>query len=77
MVPETCIIKTILIDPYQIHYLRFIMEAYEGLGVVTTLDPKTGLVQLSIAPGCEDDVLAILEAEKAQLKLHSVSLDIP
>lgn len=74
MIPEACIIKTIIIDPYQIHYLRFIIEAYEGIGVVTTLDPKTGLVQLSIAPGCEDDVLAILEAEKARLKLHSVKL---
>ena len=77
MIPEACIIKTIIIDPYQIHYLRFIIEAYEGIAVVTTLDPKSGLVQLSIAPGCEEDVLEILQAESAELKLHAVSLDAP
>ena len=28
------------IDPYEIHYLKFILEAYEGLATLTTLNSK-------------------------------------
>jgi hypothetical protein len=65
-------VHTYLIDPYQIHYLRFIVEAYEGLGVVSTIDPALGLVSISVAPGCEADLHQILEAERANLKLREV-----
>ncbi len=74
--PEQCIQRTFLIDPYQIHYLRFIIEAYEGVGVVSTIDPSLGLVSISIAPGCEADIFQILEAERENLKLKSVSSEI-
>ena len=33
--------------------IRFIFEAYEGLAVVTTLDPASGVIVLAVAPGCE------------------------
>ena len=29
--PEECSVRNYLIDPYQIHYLRFIIEAYPGM----------------------------------------------
>jgi hypothetical protein len=44
------------ITPSRIHLLRFLVEAYEGMAVVSTLDARSGLVALSIAPGCEEDV---------------------
>jgi hypothetical protein len=62
-------VRNYLIDPHQIHYLRFIIEAYPGLAVVSTVDPALGLVSIAIAPGCEADVLRILEAERETLKL--------
>ncbi|MBW2722708.1 MAG: DUF4911 domain-containing protein, partial [Deltaproteobacteria bacterium] len=31
------------VDPHEIHYLKFILEAYEGLTTLTTLDPQKGL----------------------------------
>ena len=70
--PEQCTTRTYIIDPYQIHYLRFIMEAYPGLAVVSTLDPALGLVSLAIPPGCEMDVFRILEAERETLKLSEL-----
>lgn len=66
---EQCSVRNYLIDPYQIHYLRFIIEAYPGMAVVSTVDSKLGLVSLAIAPGCEPDILRILEAERKTLKL--------
>lgn len=67
--PEECSVKNYLVDPYQIHYLRFIIEAYPGMAVVSTVNPRLGLVSITIAPGCEPEVLRILEAEGNTLKL--------
>lgn len=70
--PQNCVVRQYMIDPYQIHYLRFIIEAYPGIGVVSTVDPALGLVSLAIAPGCEADIGEILEAERETLKLREV-----
>ena len=40
------------VDRREISYLRFVLEAYEGVGILTTLDPATGSVVLIISPGC-------------------------
>lgn len=67
---DRCSIRHLLIAPREIHFLRFILEGYEGLAVVTTVQPESGLVQLSIAPGCEEDVERILDAESSRLELR-------
>lgn len=69
---EKCSVCYYLIDPYEIHYLRFIVEAYPGLGVVSTVDPALGLVSISVAPGCESDIFEILDAERENLRLREV-----
>jgi hypothetical protein len=50
------------VDRREIAYLKFILEAYEGLAVVSTLDPRAGIIALHIAPGCETDVETILQS---------------
>ena len=40
------------VDRSEISYLRFVLESYEGVGILTTLDPATGSVVLIISPGC-------------------------
>ena len=73
--PEECTVHNYLIDPYQIHYLRFIIEAYPGMAVVSTVDSQLGLVAIAVAPGCEPDILAVLEAEREILKLSDADLN--
>ena len=70
-----CSVYYYLIDPYEIHYLRFILEAYPGIGVVSTVNSALGLVSISVAPGCESDVFEILIAERENLKLREVGAD--
>ncbi len=72
---KNCVKHQILVNPHQIHYLRFILEAYEGMALVSTIDQALGRVLLSIAPGCEKDVLAILESEREELGFRS--MDFP
>jgi len=40
------------VDRRRISLLKFIIEAYEGLAVVTTLDNDSGTVVLAVAPQC-------------------------
>lgn len=49
------------VDRRQISMIRFVFEAYEGLAVVTTLDPRAGVIALSIAPGCETMASTIMQ----------------
>ena len=68
--------KRYRVDRREIAFIRFIIEAYDGLATVTTLDANTGLIEFQIAPDCEQDVEAILldlrqdiMMEKAQLPM--------
>jgi hypothetical protein len=69
---KTCSKLLLITSPHQIHILRFILEAYEGIALITTLDPHLGLVELSVAPGCEGDVAQVLHSEKHNLQLRLV-----
>ncbi|MBZ4652834.1 MAG: peptidase family protein [Peptococcaceae bacterium] len=44
----------------EITYLTKIMEGYDNLGVVSTIDPKEGLVMIHITPDTRDTVREIL-----------------
>jgi hypothetical protein len=37
-----------------INYLRVTIESYDGMGVVSTVDPQAALIEVQVAPGCED-----------------------
>lgn len=77
MVPCYSVVEYFIVSPPEIHLLRSIVEAYEGIGTVTTLQPDIGLVQLNIAPGCEAEIRQILHSEKKRLQLRSVTLLSP
>lgn len=70
--PAECTVRRIIVAPNEIHALRFLLEGYDGLAVVSTEDPRLGLVRLSIAPGCEEDVDRILATEGESLKMRSI-----
>lgn len=61
------------VDPYEIHYLKFILEAYEGLATITTLDSQEGLVQVAVPPGSYDSLEGLMEALGPELKLKRIS----
>jgi phospholipid N-methyltransferase len=60
------------IDRRQIHFLRFILEGYDGVAVLTTIDPSEGLVVLHIGPGCQTMVDAIIQDLKKQVRIEPV-----
>jgi len=50
----------IRIEPCNVNYVNRIMEGYEYLGVVTTLDRSAGLLMIRATPDTADEVRRIL-----------------
>ena len=63
------------VDRREISYLRFIFEAYDGLAVLETLDPVTGIILFHISPGCEHDVEMILQDLDRLIMMEPIEAD--
>lgn len=74
LAPTKCTVRYVLVDRAKIGYLRFTLEAYEGMAAVSTVDPALGLVRISMAPGCEADVDRVLSAEGDRLGLRPIAM---
>ena len=59
--------KFLRVDRREICFLKFILEAYDGIATLTTIDAHQGVVLLRIAPGCEDEVETILQDLKRDI----------
>ena len=60
------------VERRDIMYLRATIESYDGTAVVRTVDPREGIVELLIAPGClecvEELIADLRIREKMQLQ---------
>ena len=50
-----------LVDRGEINYLKLIIESYDGMAVVRTIDPYKAAIELRISPGCESLVFDLLD----------------
>ena len=41
-------------------YLKFILEAYEGMNVMSTVDNGNGIIRIVVMPGFEQDMDGLL-----------------
>ena len=63
------------VDRREIAFIKFIFEAYDGIAVLETLDPKAGIVVFHIAPGCEPDADAILQDLKREIMIEPAQIN--
>ena len=75
MILET-IKKYIRIDRREICFLKFILEAYDGIASITTVNSHLGVVRLHIPPGCAEDVEIILQDLKKNFIIEDASAEI-
>ena len=61
--------KYLRVDRREICFLKFILEAYDGIATLTTIDAHQGIVMLRIAPGCEKDVETVLQDLKKDIMI--------
>ncbi len=64
------------VDRREISFLRFIFEAYDGIAVLTTIDPGLGIVVLHISPDCEEEVEMVLQDLKKDIMINEYQASI-
>ncbi|MFH1021276.1 MAG: DUF4911 domain-containing protein [Pseudomonadota bacterium] len=62
----------IRIDPEQIYFLKFILEGYDNLTIMSTVDRLEGVMELKYPPELEQDVRGVLQSMAQRLKLEEL-----
>ena len=57
-------------DRKELNYLRLIIESYDGMAVVKTLDPHEALIELCVSPGCDTIALELIDSLKKYEGIH-------
>ncbi len=63
------------VDKKEIAYIKFILEAYEGISILTTIDSSKGIIVLRIAPGCLEEVEIVLNDLRKTISIESVNIE--
>ncbi len=63
------------INPKQFHFLKFILEGYDGLAILSCHDIKMGLVVLRYPKERRKDVTDLISSLSNQLSPYSKMLD--
>ena len=55
------------VAPERIHFLKFILEGYDGLAILSTVDVSQGLVEIRFAPEVAEELENLLHSIKPQI----------
>lgn len=64
---KRCSLLRMKISPERIHFLKFILEGYDGLALLSTVDAGHGVVELRYPPEVETDVKELLQKIASQI----------
>jgi hypothetical protein len=56
-----------------IAYMKFVLESYEGLGVLRTVDPWSGIVEVMVPPGLEEDMDMVIEGLQDEISIERIA----
>ena len=60
------------VDRRDIFYIHYIMEGYDGLSTVSTLDQSMGLIQLHYPETCRNDLSDLIRALQTEEVIKEV-----
>lgn len=60
----------IQIPPREIAFLTFLLESYEGVTSMRTIDPQKGIMELMVPPHQKEEVKEILYSLARELPIH-------
>jgi len=61
------------VNPRDMAYVKFIVESYEGLAVVGTVDPDEGVMEWMIPPGLLEEAEELINSLREELTIIPVS----
>jgi hypothetical protein len=60
------------LPPKEVGYLRFLLEGYDGLAFLRTIDGRQALVEVSYAPSLAKETVPLLAALEAEVGLTEI-----
>ena len=73
------VLKTIIqhyrVDRRKIAFIKFIFEAYDGIAGMRTINPAKGIIELHIAPGCEEQVEQVLQDLQKEILIRRLAAE--
>jgi hypothetical protein len=60
--PEQSSVRFFRVDRRDLVYLKFILEAYEGMATMSTVDIKAGVVRISCGNWAAGDIASLIES---------------
>lgn len=72
LIPEA-LVRYFKVGRRDLVYLKFILEAYEGMSTLSTVEPHGVIVRLSIPAGFEADMESLLAALRADMPIIEVT----
>ena len=64
---RNCLSWRLEISPERIHFLKFILEGYDGLAVLSTVDSMQGIVEIKYPPEVKNDLTDLLNSITPQI----------
>lgn len=58
------------VDRKEICYLQWTVDSYDGIASVRTVNAADGNIEISIAPGCEEEVFSLISHLKREGTIH-------
>jgi hypothetical protein len=65
--------KVFQVDRESVAYIKFIFEAYDGIAVITTIDPVIAKIVINIAPGSESDAEFIIKELSCDILIRAIN----
>lgn len=54
------------VERNEICYLQWIIESYDGMASMRTINPVNGEIEISISPGCEQEIFSLIKYLKEE-----------
>lgn len=61
------------VNPKDMAFLKFIVESYEGLAVLRTVDPKEGIIEWMVAPDLVDQAEELIDCLRDEIPIEPIS----
>ncbi|MGA2525110.1 MAG: DUF4911 domain-containing protein [Smithellaceae bacterium] len=65
--------KLFKLNRHNIAVVQFIIEGYEGMATVSTIDPHTAIIKISIIPYFISEINGLIEALKNKYKIEEIN----
>jgi len=65
--------KYFKVNRRDIAIVQFIIEGYEGMATVTTIDPQTAIIKISIIPDFISEIYGLIEVLKDKYKVVEIN----